>query len=53
MKTRIFKWDNSRNKKYKNCNINFDFVKGCVDGSVIWWNESYYCVDLDKIEVKE
>ena len=51
MKKRIFNWNHSKNKKYdgRNC-PDFDFVEGCADGTVIWWNENQFCIDMDKIE---
>ena len=53
MKKRIFNWNHSKNKKYagRNC-PNFDFVEGCADGTVIWWNECQFCIDMDKLTIK-
>jgi len=53
MKKRIFNWNHSKNKKYidREC-PNFDFVEGCLDDTVIWWNENQFCVDMDKLESK-
>jgi len=53
MKKRIFNWSHSENKKYvgRKC-PNFDFVKGCMDDTVIWWNENQFCVDMDKLSKK-
>ena len=51
MKKRIFNWDHSKNKKYADRECpNFDFVEGCMDGTVIWWNEYQFCIDMDKIK---
>jgi len=54
MKKRIFNWNHSKNKKYvdREC-PNFDFVEGCSDGAVIWWNENQFCVDMNKLKSKE
>ena len=53
MKKRIFNWDHSRNKKYADRECpNFDFVEGCLDDTVIWWNENQFCVDMDKLKDK-
>ena len=49
MKKRIYKWDSYKGRKYKSCPYNFDFVKGCKSGLVIWWSETLYCIDLDKL----
>ena len=49
---RIFKWDNSRSRKYPKCKLNFDFIEGCKTGLVVWWNESLFCIDLNKLEDK-
>jgi len=45
IKKRIFNWDHSKNKKYagRKC-PDFDFAKGCQDGTVIWWNETQFCI---------
>jgi len=50
IKKRIFNWDHSKNKKYagRKC-PDFDFAKGCQDGTVIWWNETQFCIDLNKL----
>ena len=50
---KIYKWDNSRNKKYPKCKINFNFVEGCHNGLVVWWNESLFCLDLNKLKEKK
>lgn len=51
MKKRIFNWNHSKNKKYKDRECpDFDFVDGCQDGTVIWWNETQFCVDMDKLD---
>ncbi len=55
MKKRIFNWNHSKNKKYegREC-LNFDFVEACNKEVVIWWNETQFCVDIDRIdEVKK
>lgn len=53
MKKRIFNWDHSKNKKYAGrvC-PSFNFVKGCNDGTVIWWDENQFCVDMGKLICK-
>lgn len=50
MKKRIFNWNHLKNKKYvdREC-PNFDFIEGCVNGTVVWWNENQLCVDMDKL----
>ena len=55
MRKRIFNWQHSKNKKYKDRECpNFDFVKACEKNIVIWWDEYQYCVDMDRIdEVKK
>lgn len=53
MKKRIFNWNHSKDKRYADRECpSFDFVKGCVDGTVIWWNETQYCVDMDRLKGK-
>ena len=51
MRKRIFNWESSKNKKYaeREC-PNFDFVSACADGTVLWWNETQFCIDMDKLE---
>ena len=51
MNKRIFNWNHSKNKKYADRKCpNFDFVGGCADGTIIWWNETQFCVDMDKFD---
>lgn len=53
MNKRIFNWDCSKNRKFEGRDCpDFDFVKGCQTGLVIWWNETQFCIDLDKLEAK-
>jgi hypothetical protein len=53
MRKRIFNWGHSRNRKYTGRKVpNFDFVQGCVDGTVIWWDENQFCVDMDRLKEK-
>jgi len=50
---RIFNWNHSKNKKYRGRKCpNFDFVKGCETGLVIWWDENQFCIDMDKLKPK-
>jgi len=51
MKKRIFNWGHSKNKKYagRKC-PDFDFVKGCQTGLVVWWSNNQFCIDLDKLD---
>jgi len=53
MKKRIYLWHGRKSKKREECPYNFDFIKGCQTGLVIWWNEREFCVDLDKLIPKE
>jgi hypothetical protein len=46
---RIYKWDSYKGRKYKNCPYNFNFVKGCKSGLVVWWSETLFCLDLNKL----
>lgn len=51
MKKRIFNWDHSKNKKYRNRKLpHFDFIKACGKDIVIWWDENQFCVDMDRID---
>ena len=51
MKKRIFNWDHSKNKEYAGGEApSFDFVEGCGDGTVVWWDENQYCLDMDKVK---
>jgi len=50
---RIYRWSSSRSRRYKECPYNFDFVKGCQTGLVVWWNYSFFCLDLSKLEVNK
>ena len=55
MKKRVFNWAHSHNKKFEGrvC-PNFDFVKACEKGVVVWWNDNQLCIDLDRLNlVKE
>jgi len=52
MKKRIYSWS-EENKKHPSCPYNFDFIEGCKIGLVIWWNESEFCIDLDKLKLIE
>jgi len=47
---KIFNWSHSRNKKYETCPFEFDFVKACQTGLVVWWNETQFCLDMNKIK---
>ena len=55
MKKRIFNWSHSKNKKYADRKCpNFDFVEACNRDIVIWWSETQFCIDIDRInEVKK
>ena len=51
MKKRIFNWEHSKDKRYLNRECpDFDFVKGCETGLVVWWNETQFCLDLNKLK---
>lgn len=49
MKKRVYNWEKDGRKNKKQCPYDFDFVKGCQTGLVVWWNESQFCIDLDKL----
>ena len=48
MTKRIYKFHN-RKSKYSDCPYDFDFIKGCQTGLVVWWNENNFCLDLNKL----
>ena len=51
MKKRIFNWQHSKNKRYakREC-PDFDFFKACEKGIVIWWSDTQFCVDMDRLK---
>jgi hypothetical protein len=51
MKKRIFNWNHSRNKKYEGRTCPpFDFAEACCKDIVIWWSETQFCIDMDRID---
>ena len=44
MKKKIISWDDG---------LNFDFVKGCETGIVMWWNEKEICINTEKVDENE
>ena len=44
MKKKIINWYDG---------LNFDFVKGCETGVVVWWNEKEICINTEKVDENE